>query len=448
MFNIPKYVKNIIEKLESNGYEAYIVGGSVRDMLLNKNPKDYDIATEALPDIVENIFFDFKTIDIGKKFGTIIVSQKEGDVEITTFRKEGRYTDGRKPEWVSYSKNIIDDLSRRDFTINSMAYNSRTSIIDPYNGRKDLKNKIIKTVGDPMERFAEDYLRILRAVRFSTQLDFLIEDKTFNAGRKYSREILNISMERIREEFFKILLSETPSEGIRLLEKIGILNIILPEVTSTIGFEQKNPHHELDLYNHILCVLDNTPSIIQVRLGALFHDIGKVSTLTIDEEGIGHFYGHDKVGAEITKEILERFKCSNELIHKVNILVREHMNHHGNFKEKALKRLIRRVGKDEVFNLLALQKADIKCSNKESTINHIIYRENNILEILEHKEAYEVNQIDINGSDLIQLGFQEGKLIGEILEYLLEKVMEYPDINSKEKLKTIALEKFYDKIIK
>lgn len=448
MFNIPKYVENIIKRLESNGYETYVVGGSIRDMLLGKEPKDFDLATEALPDIIENVFSDFKTVNIGKKFGTIIISQKEGDVEVTTFRKEGRYLDGRKPEWVSYSKNIIDDLSRRDFTINSMAYNSKTSIIDPYNGREDVKNKIIKTVGNPRERFAEDYLRILRAVRFSTQLGFIIEDETFQAGKEYSSKILNISMERIREEFFKILLCEKPSKGIRLLEEVGILGIILPELTSTIGFEQKNPHHELDLYNHTLCVLDNTPSTIQIRLGALFHDIGKASTLTIDEEGVGHFYGHDEVSGEMSKKILERFKCPNELIGKVEILVREHMNHHGDFKEKALKRLIRRVGKDEIFNLLALQKADIKCSNKEANIDHIIHRENNIIDVLEYKEAYEVNQIDINGRDLINLGFREGRLIGEILEFLLEKVMENPDLNKKEKLKSVTLEKFSDKIIK
>lgn len=442
MFNIPRYVEKIIEKLESVGYETYIVGGSIRNILLGKEPSDYDIATAALPHTVEEIFFNCKTINIGKKFGTIIICCKEGNVEVTTFRKEGGYIDGRNPEWVSYSKNIIDDLSRRDFTINSMAYNKKTSIIDPYNGREDLKRKLIKTVGDPDKRFSEDYLRILRAIRFSSQLNFSIENKTFYAGKKHASKISNISMERTREELFKILISKTPSKGIRLLEKIGILQVILPELVSTIGFDQKNPHHELDLYNHILCVLDKTPSIIQIRLAALFHDLGKIYTLTVDEKGIGHFYGHDEASVEISEEILKRLKCSNELIEKVNILIGEHMNHHGEFKEKALKRLIRRVGEDEVFNLMALQKADIKCSNKEATVYHIIEREKNIKDVLEHKQAYEINQIDINGSDLITLGFDQGKKIGEILEYLLEKVMEEPELNKKENLKDMALEKF------
>ena len=438
-FNIPNYVGNIIDRLEEKGHEAYMVGGSVRDMLLGKIPTDYDITTDALPDEIQNIFFDMKTIDIGKKFGTIIISQKEGNVEVTTFREEGRYIDGRRPEWVSFSLNIEDDLSRRDFTINAMAFNKKTGIIDYYGGIEDLENKIIKAVGNPEERFKEDYLRILRAVRFSTQLNFAIESSTFDAGKKYGQNILKVSMERIADEFFKILLCEIPSKGIRLLEDMKILNIIMPELMLAMGFKQKNPHHEYDVYNHILCVLDRTPPIIQVRLAALLHDIGKPQTLTIDDEGVGHFYGHDKLGAEISKNILERFKSSNELIKKVYILVQEHMNHHANFKEKGLKRLIRRVGEGEIFNLFALQKADIKCSNKNATIKHIIEREKKVNSILENKEAYEVNQMNINGRDLIDLGFKEGKVIGEILEYLLEQIMEKPELNNKETLKNIAL---------
>ena len=442
IFDIPDYVEFIIDSLEEKGHEAYIVGGSVRDMLLGKRPKDYDITTDAFPEQIEYIFFNFKTINVGKEYGTIIISQEEGDVEVTTFRQDGRYIDGRRPEWVSFSSNIIDDLSRRDFTINAMAYNKKTGIIDSYNGRGDLGNKIIRTVGNPYERFSEDYLRILRAVRLSTQLNFKIEEETFNAGKKYGLGISRVSMERITKELFKILLSKTPSKGIRLLEEIGVLNIIIPEIVPTIGFEQKNPHHRLDLYNHILCVLDNTPPIIQVRLAALFHDIGKPKTLIIDEDGIGHFYSHDKLGAEMSKKALERFKCSNELIGKVYVLVKEHMNHHVNFKEKGLKRLIRRVGEDEILNLIDLQKADIKCSNKDASIDHIIERESKIESILKKEEPYEVNQMNINGKDLIDLGFKEGELIGEILEYLLEKVMEDSELNDREILKSMALKKF------
>lgn len=439
-FSIPDYVESIMDTLEKNGYEAYIVGGSVRDILLGKTPTDYDIATNAHPEEIECIFSEYKTIDVGKKFGTILIYQPEGSIEVTTFRKEGSYIDGRRPEWVSFSYKIEDDLSRRDFTINAIAYNKYKGIIDPYNGRKDLKRKIIRTVGEPEERFNEDYLRILRAVRFASQLKLTIDEPTFSAGIKCSPNIEKVSVERIFSEFFKILLSETPSYGIRLLENIGVLKIILPEIIHSIGFKQNNPHHEMDVYNHILCVLDNTPPIIQIRLAALFHDIGKPHTLTIDEEGIGHFYGHDKIGADISKEVLKRFKASNELVEKVSNLVKEHMNHHADFKEKGLKRLIRRLGEREVFNLIDLQIADIKCSNKEATIDYIIERRNRIEEILEKKETYEINQMDIDGEDLMDLGFEEGPIIGEILEYLLEKVMEKPELNDKEILKRMALD--------
>lgn len=446
MFVIPKYVETIIERLEYNGYEAYIVGGSIRDMLLGKVPSDYDIASEALPEDIERIFSDYKTVDIGKEFGTIIICSQEGNVEVTTYRKEGSYIDGRRPEWISFSRNIIDDLSRRDFTINSMAYNKKTSIIDPFNGKKDLRNRLIKTVGNPEERFSEDYLRILRAIRFSSQLKFYIDEATFDAGKKYGENISKISMERIREELFKIFLCEKPSRGIKLLEEMEILHIILPELSSTIAFEQRNPHHELDLYNHTLCVLDGVPKVIQLRLAALFHDVGKLSTRTIDDDGVGHFYGHHKVSGEESVKILKRLKCSKELIENVYTLVVEHMNHHGNFKEKALKRLIRRVGENEIFNLMALQKADIKCSNEKAEFDHILEREKKIISILEKKEAYEVHQIEINGRDLISLGFKEGKIIGEILEYLLEEVMKEVKYNEKNILEDLALEKFRDYI--
>ena len=446
--DIPDYVELIIEKLERKGYEAYLVGGSVRDMLLGKTPTDYDIATSASPDEIESIFSNFKTIDIGKKFGTIIVSQEKGDVEITTFRKEGKYLDGRRPEWVSFCSDVKDDLSRRDFTINAIAYNKTKGILDPFEGREDLKRRIIKTVGNPEERFNEDYLRILRAARFASQLEFTIDESTFQAGKQYSSHIKKVSMERIFNEVYKLLLNQIPSYGIRILEKMGVLKVILPEIIPAIGFKQYNPHHEMDVYNHILCVLDNTPSVIQIRLAALFHDIGKPYTLTMDEEGIGHFYGHDKLGAEISKEVLKRFKASNNLIEEVYNLVKEHMNHHANFKDKGLKRLIRRLGEEEVFHLIELQIADIKCSNKEANVDHIIERRNRIKEILEKDEAYKIEQMHIDGKDLIKLGFEQGPIIGEILEFLLDKIIEEPELNDRGILKNIVLDKYSSNLAK
>ena len=435
---IPKYVDLIINRLESAGYEAYIVGGAIRNTLLNKEPKDYDIATNAIPEEIEEIFNDFRTIVAGKEFGTIVVSQKEGDVEITTFRREGDYIDGRRPEWVSFSNNIIEDLSRRDFTINAMAYNVETGLVDPFDGKKDLEKALIKTVGDPEKRFQEDYLRILRSIRFSSELGFTIEENTFKASKKYVYNIEKVSAERIREEFFRIILSEKPSSGIMNLEEMGALNIILKELSDMVGFNQKNPHHKRDLYGHTLCVLDKVDPILNLRLAALFHDIGKPHTQSIDKEGIAHYYNHHKIGAKMAEDILKRFKASNELINKTTILILEHMNHHNEFSHKGLKRLIRKVGEKEIFNLFSLQKADIKCSNPNASIDHIIEREKKVKDVLDNKEAIDIFQLDINGKDLIEIGFKEGKIIGETLDYLLDRVMEEPALNQKEILRDLA----------
>ncbi len=444
-FKIPTYVKKIMDKLVDNGYESYIVGGSVRDILMGRTPSDYDVNTNALPDEIEKIFNEYKTLKIGKEFGTIVIVDKEALVEVTTFRSDGEYLDGRRPEKVYFSNDIKDDLSRRDFTINAMAYNEKKGLIDYYDGRGYLKHKLIKTVGNPEDRFKEDYLRIMRAIRFATELEFFIEDDTCRACKLYGEKLLNISIERVRDEFFKILLSKYPSYGIRLLKDLGILKIILPEIIKSIGFDQKNPNHDKDIFQHTLAVLDETPPIIHLRLAALFHDIGKPESFTIDEEGIGHFYGHHKISANIAKEVLTRWKCSKELIKKVYILVEKHMNQHDNFKEKALKRLIGKVGEREIFNLIELQKADIIGSKENYNIDHLIEREKEIKRIINKKEVYEKNQLEIDGNDVIELGYEQGKIVGEILEYLLEEVLENPKLNNKESLIKL-IEKNYKKI--
>lgn len=439
---IPGYVENILNKLEEKGYKGYIVGGCVRDILINREPKDYDIATDATPDDILQIFRDYKTLEVGKKFGTVVVVQEDGIVEVTTFRADGEYKDGRRPEEVYFSKELKEDLARRDFTINSMAYNKKDGLIDYYNGREDLGKRQIKTVGEPKERFGEDYLRIMRAIRFATELDFSIEDRTYDICKEYGKLISNISIERVREELFKLLLSKKPSEGIKLLQEAGILDIILPEMTKAIGFNQHNPHHNKDVFEHILCVVDKVEPILHLRLSALFHDIGKPYTLTIDEKGIGHFYDHDKVGAKMAKDILQRWRTSNDIINKVEKLIYKHMTQHDNMKERGLKRLISFIGEDEIFTLLNLQKSDRACSNPETSMDDLIEREEKIKQILSNNEAYEKKQLDISGSDVIELGYIEGKIIGEILDYLLEKVLVKPELNQKDKLIEIVKKKF------
>lgn len=432
-FKIPDYVNKIIYILEKAGFEAYIVGGSVRDLMLNKEPSDYDITTSATPDEIQETFKDFKTLYVGRQFGTVIVVQEEGYIEVTTYRTEGEYIDGRRPSEVFFSKDIYEDLGRRDFTINSMAYNKRIGIIDPYKGKVDLENKIIRTVGNPEKRFSEDHLRILRAVRFSSQLDFTIEDYTYEACKALSDSLKYISAERIRDELFKILLTLKPSNGIRLMLGLGIVDIIMPELLGTIDFDQRNPNHDKTVYEHILCVVDNTPPVLSIRMAALLHDVAKPLTFTIDEKGIGHFFGHDKQGAEISKEILTRLRCSREFIEKVTKLVKEHM-YHGSIKEKGIKRQIRRVGEADIFDLMELRKADMKCKNENKDISALEDKEKQIRDIINNKEPYQKNHLNINGNDIIGLGFKPGKVVGEILDYLVEKVLQHPEFNEKEKL--------------
>ncbi|NLN15332.1 MAG: HD domain-containing protein [Tissierellia bacterium] len=440
--NLPIYIEEVLRKIEEKGYEAFVVGGCVRDLILGKEPNDYDIATRAQPEDIEDIFKDYKTIDIGKEFGTIVLVLEEGDVEITTYRIEEDYYDGRKPSHVTFSSNIEDDLSRRDFTINSMAYNDQRGLVDPFNGREDLRKAIIKTVGNPYERFKEDHLRILRGVRFASQLGFKLEEKTYKACREMSNLLSKISAERIREELFKILISDKPSYGIRLMEELNILDVIIPELKDTIGFDQHNPHHDKDVFNHTLCVLDNVPKLLELRLAALFHDIGKPHTLSIDDKGVGHFYGHEKVSVKIAKNILTRLKCSKELTESVLLLIGEHMTKSRNMKDRGLKRLIGRVGQERIFQLMDLQIADRMCTNSQADVDFLNERKKEIQRILNKQEPFEKKHLKIDGYDIISLGYKEGKLIGEILDYLLEKVIEDPQLNHKEKLIELVLKKF------
>lgn len=439
---IPKYVVEVVDKLEKAGYEAFIVGGSVRDLILGRSPNDFDITTNARPDEIIETFADYTSILTGVDFGTVTVVIDKNNIEITTHRIEEEYIDGRKPSKVHFTNDLEGDLSRRDFTINAMAFNGEFGLIDPFKGQKDLKDKLIKTVGNPRERFEEDHLRILRAIRFATQLNFTIEENTYKACKDMGKLLRSISVERIRDELFKILLSEKPSYGIKLMKDLEILEVILPELLPTIGFDQRNPHHSKDVFYHTLCVVDNTPSILSVRLAALFHDLGKPHTLSIDEEGVGHFYGHEKVSEDIARKRLNGLNCSNQLIKRVTSLVREHMTHHANYKDKGLKRLIRRVGKDNIFNLIDLQKADKMCSNPQADITLLNNREKQIKRILDSKEPYEKKQLAIDGSDILKLGYKEGKIIGEILDYLMEKVLEEPRLNNKDDLLRLIMMEF------
>lgn len=436
MLNIkmPKTVLYILDKLNKVGFEAYIVGGCVRDSLMNRIPNDWDITTSALPCQILNVFKEEKTIDIGKKFGTIIVIKNSMHIEITTFRAESEYKDSRRPQVIEFKKDILEDLARRDFTINSISYHPKIGLIDPFEGKNDISLGVIKTVGRPHERFSEDALRILRAIRFSTQLNFYIEKNTYEAIIDSKEKLENISKERIRDEFFKILLSDKPSKGIRLLVKTRLMDYIVPEIVESVDFNQYNPHHDKDVFSHMLCVVDKSPKIIENRLAAFFHDISKPNTFTVDDQGIGHFYNHHKKGSELAKIILKRLNSPKKLINTVSTLVKEHMIGHNEFSDKGLKRVINRVGRKEIYMLLDLMRADKICTNENVNTNDIDKLETRITEILNRKDPMSIKDLAIDGKDLIDLGIPQGKEIGRILKELFEMVMEDEKLNNKEKL--------------
>lgn len=478
---IPGYVLKVAEILQENNYEAYLVGGSIRDVLMNIEPDDFDIATNAYPEEIEKIFP--KSIPTGAKFGTItvVIDDIKGerfDVQVTTYRSEADYVGGRWPSKVEFTKDINDDLSRRDFTINAIALDlqhfdeSDVSVneilVDPFNGQKDLDNKIIRAVRDPLERLSEDGLRAVRACRLASQLDFEIEQSTWDAIKKTNHVTKLVSVERFREELMKTLLrSSQPSKGLRLLKDSGILNLFIPELLEGVGIVQPEFHTE-DVFEHSIKAVDFAED--SVKLAALFHDIGKPRKRTEDEKGI-HFYGHDIEGAKMTEEIMKRLKFPNAEIDRTSKLVRWHMFYYpsadwrksGNvadlkvessvtkieadnlgWTDGAVRRLIQNVGgEDAIDDLMKLRIADA-ASNPKSDFNPVELDalSERIADVRSKEMALKVTDLDITGEDLIQnFGINPGKEIGEILNYLLDKVIEDPIYNKKNDLLKLAEEK-------
>ena len=444
--NIPKDVNYIINNFYKNSYEAYMVGGCVRDSLLGVEPKDYDITTSAKPE--ETISLFEKTIPTGLKHGTITVIINSTPYEVTTFRTEGTYLDNRRPSSVDFVTDIKEDLSRRDFTINALAYNENTGLIDYFNGVNDIKNKIIRCVGDADKRFKEDALRMLRAIRFSCQLTFDIEENTLKAIKDNYKLIENISFERIRDEICKILISPNPSRGLELLKDTNLLELILPEINSLVDFSPKCTNHNRNVFNHTLRVIDNTENDLLLRLSALFHDVGKLNTLTPFNNGLFYgFPGHSIEGAIMSKRILSKLKFDNNTIKIVSKLIEHHLvlNVDTMLTKYEVKKLLNDVGKNNISLLFKLQRADINSlDNPKIFLDKVNYTEKLTNEILENNEPLTIKDLDITGEDLISnLGLKPGKIIGDILNYLLDKVLENPNLNSKEILLNLAKDKFY-----
>ncbi|MGL4738468.1 MAG: CCA tRNA nucleotidyltransferase [Cellulosilyticaceae bacterium] len=431
---IPEDALSIIKQLEDAGYEAYIVGGCVRDMLMQREPNDWDITTSAKPEQVKAVFK--RSYDTGIEHGTVTVILEDGEhYEITTYRIEGEYKDFRHPEQVSFVEDITLDLSRRDFTMNAIAYHPTRGFMDPYNGVKHIEDRCIKSVRDAKERFTEDALRILRAIRFSAQLGFAIDSKTIE-GIKACRTLLaHISKERIRDEFLKICLSDRP-EYIDQLYDLGLLEYIIPEFIPAYETAQHHPHHIYNVAKHSLVAMKEVPKDTLLRLTMLLHDIGKPAVKTTDAKGIDHFYNHPKKSMELAKHILKELRLDNDTIKKVSLLVGYHDYH---FKKPItkvyIKELLGVMGPELFEKLITVQIADAKAQNpaklvqKMKIVEHVreLFKE-----ILEGQECYSLKQLAITGSDLMAIGVPKGKVIGEKLGEALTYVLEHPEHNQKE----------------
>lgn len=440
--SLPAWVEFALEKLNKKGYLAYVVGGSVRDIVMGGIPNDWDITTNAKPEQIKAIFD--KTVDTGLKHGTVSVFIDNNELEITTFRKEGKYSDKRHPDIVEFVDNVEEDLKRRDFTINALCYNHKEGVVDIFNGLEDIKNKTVRCIGNPDDRFNEDALRMIRAIRFSTKLDFQIEKNTFDSIIRNCSLINYIANERVNDEFSKILISNSPSKGVELLRQCGLLNILLPELQKCFGVDQQNPYHVYDVYYHILKTLESVENRLDLRLVMLLHDIGKPATKTIDNKGVGHFYGHAPKSAIIAKDILLRFKYSNEMISKVTTLIDIHDDR---IKEDTIsvKRFIAKRGWNNFWDYIKVRNADINGQNKDKYAKSkqsldAIYQIAKYIET--DKEPLFQKDLAVDGTDLISTGLKEGKEIGEILESLLKEVIINPKLNNKEKLLTLAREKW------
>ncbi len=455
--DVPSHIRQVIRALQGASYAAWLVGGAVRDLCRGKHPKDFDVATSATPDEMRKVFGPRKTIPTGEKHGTMtIMVDRPGDadagrepVEVTTFRGEGSYTDGRRPDTVSFVREIGDDLARRDFTINALAYDpERDQLLDLFEGRSDLAAGIIRAVGDPVERFSEDGLRALRAVRFCAQLDMRMAESTEKAIPLTLAVFRKVSAERIRDELLKILDARQPSVGLRLLATTGLLHEIIPELEEGIGFSQ-NKHHAHDVWEHTLATVDaaerwvDDESPWMVRLAALLHDVAKPRTAAPKEGSPDErtFFRHDIVGAKMTTEICERLRLSNRDRDRVTGLVLNHMFWYTpEWTDGSVRRFITRVGADQLKPLFMLREADVAGrGHHEDPAIELKALETRVARELAKASALKVGDLALRGPDVMRiLGKPAGPVVGEVLRGLLEKVLDEPSLNTPEALAALV----------
>lgn len=412
-----------LETLEQAGFEAYAVGGCVRDSLLGNSPHDYDLCTNALPEETARLFPGFTLVRSGEKHGTIGVAVDKEVIEITTFRTEGGYVDGRHPNWVKFVPNLQEDLARRDFTVNAMAYNPKTGYRDLFGGQQDLQNRILRTVGDPRERFTEDALRILRGVRFAVRFRLMPEKNTLQAMKELAPLMDRLAKERVFDELCKLLPLVTAQD---LVTYAPILVQVVPVLAPCFEFQQHNPHHRYDVYTHTAQVVAAAPADLAVRWAALLHDCGKPECFSLDENGIGHFYGHADISTQKAEQTLFALKAPTALRERVCLLVSQHMTPLVPDK-KLLRRRLGKYGTEAVWQLLALQEADFtgEAAEKFQAVRTLL------TELQEENACLTVRDLQVTGADLLAAGFAPGPQMGKRLQWLLEQVQDEVITNDK-----------------
>ena len=438
---LPRKVVLSIKNLQRHGYDAYAVGGCVRDSILNRKPEDWDITTSAKPEQVKRIFR--RTVDTGIEHGTVTVLIGKDGFEVTTYRVDGLYEDGRHPKEVTFTSRLEEDLKRRDFTINAMAYNDDERLVDAFGGMRDLNYHLIRCVGDPKERFSEDALRILRAVRFSAQLAFPIEPETAEAIKSLAPNLEKISAERIQAELVKLLVSDHP-ERIQDACELGITKVVLPEWDDMVGVKQNTPHHKYDVAAHTVHALQNVKNDKVLRLTMLFHDMGKPVMKTTDENGRDHFKGHAIASEQIAKTVMKRLKFDNDTIRKVTKLVAYH-DYRMEPTGANVRRAMHEIGVELFPYYLAVRLADTKAQSsyeRRGKLENIIQIRELYRNALRNKECVTLKDLAVTGTDLINLGIAPGKKLGTLLNELLDMVIEDPAWNQKGKLCDYVKERF------
>jgi len=431
---LPVDVKNIIETLEANGYEAFAVGGCVRDTLLLRVPGDWDITTSAKPEEVKALFSH--TIDTGIQHGTVTVMKNHVGYEVTTYRIDGEYEDARHPKEVIFTGNLVEDLKRRDFTINAMAYNDRAGIVDEFDGIQDLEDKVIRCVGNPRERFSEDALRMLRAVRFAAQLGFRIDDETKAAIRELAPTLAKVSKERIAVELVKILVSDHPEE-IRTAYELGLTRVFIPEFDVAMETVQHNHHHKYTVGEHSIVAMQHVRPEKMIRLIMLLHDLAKPVVLTTDDRGYDHFVGHTQAGANMAKGILRRLKFDNATIDFVYRMVKHHDDRPPMDNMALVRRRISEIGLENMPMMIEIKRADILAQSDydfESKMGYVDDLEKAYKEVLDKNYCVDKKDLSVNGKDLIAMGMKPGEEIGVVLDLLFDIVINDPRLNEREKL--------------